>query len=533
MSKLDSSYDLIIIGAGPGGIAAAGRANKKGLKTLLINGGLPLAGTCLNVGCIPSKYLIYRANLIYKSTHLNIPGVNLILQDFDFKALLKSTQEFVDKWRGLDKKYLDNLKNVTFLEGLAKFASQDSISVNDKIYKAKNIIIASGGKPRILPIEGLLETGFLTNRDIYKIHDQPKELLVIGAGSTGLETAQMYARFGTKVTIFENKPDIYAKADKDLSGALRNILEHENINIITDAKIVKISKSGKSKKIEFTTNLQKLTQESKQELLVDEIFLASGEVPNIQDLCLDNAQIEVNEKDKIIVNGFLQVNFKNSTNSLSLETNIYAIGDVAALPKRLETTASQEGRLAVENIISEKENRKKIDYSLVPTVLFTDPQLAQVGLCIKDISKDIRRDIKNNINNLKPDNMSVHNSLAHNNLAHNGLDAKGIKNDKDNINQNIISDFNPDDYEIITLSFDNLVQAQIRNNSKGLIKLIIHKDLKYIAGAEILAYNAEDIISIIVVHIKNKTKVCDILEIVPVFPSVNDALQAILRHKYS
>lgn len=360
-------YDLIIIGGGAGGVAAALAANGLKAKTLLINGGLPLGGTCINVGCVPSKKLIWSANQIYNAQYNKTPGISFEVS-FNFQEIVQDELNLVKTLQ--KEKYADviqSLEHVTFIEGNAAFINPFEIIVNNKdSCSAKKFIIAVGSTANILPIEGINEVGFITHVQAVSLKQLPKELTVIGAGPVGLEFAQMFSRLGSKVTILQNSDSIFPYGEPELTKQLTAILENENITIKTHVTTTKCYKKNNKKIMQYQIGGKDF------EIAGDEILLAIGKTANTKNLGLDKAEVSINERKSIVVNKFLQ----------SSQDHIFAVGDCVSLPKRLEPTAGQEGTYAAENALLNKQNT--IDYTTVPFTIFTEPQYATVGLTEKE-----------------------------------------------------------------------------------------------------------------------------------------------------
>ncbi len=356
-------YDLIVIGAGAGGFAAAIRANELNAKTLMINDGMPLGGTCVNVGCVPSKALLYAGELLHLARHHGIPGIELNVKSFDFKEVIQHELDLVAIMR--KEKYdkvLKRLEHVTVLQGRASFTSKDEVRADGKTFRAKKIIIATGSTASVPPIEGIKETGFITHTRALKLKVLPLELIIVGAGPLGLEFAQMYARFGSKVTILEFQPSIFQPGEEEVVNRLESLLTEEGITMKTRAKVKRAYKKGKKKVVMYRID------KTEYEVSGDEILLATGKTPNTKDLDLDKSGVETDRRHAVIVNQYLTT--KNE--------NVFAAGDVINQPSRLETTAGREGSIAAENALA--GSKLTMDYDAVPYTIFTDPQLAGAGL---------------------------------------------------------------------------------------------------------------------------------------------------------
>lgn len=450
------NFNLIIIGGGAGAFAAAIKANELGAKTLMVNKGLPLGGTCVNVGCVPSKTLLWAGEVMHQATHHKIPGLDIEVTNFDFATVVQHELELVDKLRNEKyEKVLGNLEHVTHVDGMAVFTSPNEIKVNDQQYSADKFIVATGSTASVPEIEGINEAGFVTHIEALKLKQQPRELIIIGAGPVGLEFAQMYSRFGTKVTILHRSESIFSRAEAQLTSRLQEILEQEGIVIKTNAKIKSARKEVDKKVVQFVVG------EEEQEVSADEILLAVGKTPNTKELNLEAAGVEINERHAIKVSPEFQTS----------QGHIFAVGDVTDAPLRLETTAGREGTLATENALDNKQNT--IDYNTVPWTIFTDPQLASVGLSEDEQMKQM------------------------------GVCA------------------------CRSVSFEHVPKAIIMNRTEGLIKMAIHPETQQIMGVHILAPNAGELIAEAMMLIKNKNTIDDVVNSLPMFPTLSEALKLV------
>jgi len=356
------TFDLIIIGGGAGAFAAAIRANELKTKTAVINTGLPLGGTCVNVGCVPSKTLLWAGEILHTAKHHDIPGIDLEVKNFNFQKVIEDELALVERLR-VEKyeKVLRHLGHVALIEDRAVFISPNEIEVNGEKLSADKFIIAVGSTANVPPVEGIEKVGFVTHIEALKLKKQPRELVVVGAGPLGLEFAQMYSRFDTKVTILEYGSSIFGHGEPELISKLSEILIKEGIAIHTNAKVTKVRRENEKKILSFEVGGKS------SKISADEILLAAGKTPNTKELGLEKAGVGIDKGQAIIVNEFFQTS----------QPHIFAVGDVTNLPLRLETTAGHEGTLATENAIN--NTQKGIDYNSVPYTIFTDPQLAGVG----------------------------------------------------------------------------------------------------------------------------------------------------------
>ncbi len=447
------TFDLIIIGGGAGAFAAAIRANELGAKTALINSGLPLGGTCVNVGCVPSKTLLW-AGEILNHAKTDAPGIKLEVKKFDFPKVVQNELLLVEKLR--EEKYekvLKNLGHVTPIAGRAQFVSKNEVIVNGKRLKADKFIIATGSTTTVPPIEGINKVGYLTHIEALKLKKQPRQLIVIGAGPLGLEFAQMFARFGTKVTMLQRAHSILPRSEKILTDRLAALLTKEGITIKTNVDVKSAHKDGAKKIVTYQVG------ETQEEVRADEILLATGKTPNTQGLGLEVAGVKVTQTKAVMVNQYFQTS----------NPQIFAVGDVTNAPLRLETTAGREGTLAAENAIS--HSTLFIDYNTVPYTIFTDPQLASVGLTEDEQMKQT------------------------------GVCA------------------------CRTVSFEALPKAIIMRRTEGLIKMGIDPKTRRIVGVHILAPNAGELIAEAMMLVKNKNTIDDVANSLPVFPTLSEAIK--------
>ena len=360
---MNDKYDIIILGGGASAFASAIKANELKMKTAIINSGLPAGGTCVNVGCVPSKLLLHAGEVLHMAKNHGVPGIELEVKSFNFNKVVEDELKIVEGFRNEKyEKVLANLKYVTYIEGEASFSGEKEVEVNGEKLTADKFIIATGSTANVLEIEGIKDVGYVTHIEALKLKEQPKELAIIGAGPVGLEFAQMYARFGTKVTILQMDERIFPHGETELIERLSELLEKEGVTIKTNVN-VKSARSGDGQKI-----LSYTIGGEVEELVVDEILLATGKTANTANLNLDVAGVEVNDRSAVVVNNNFETNIPH----------IYSVGDVTNLPLRLETTAGHEGTLVAENAFNAKKN--SIDYTTVPYAIFTDPGYASVGL---------------------------------------------------------------------------------------------------------------------------------------------------------
>lgn len=361
----NNHFDLIIIGGGSAAFSAAIKAESLGLTTLMVNGGLDFGGTCVNVGCVPSKNLIRAGETAYHATHSNFEGIKPKGVDIDFAQVIKDKKKLVATLQG--KKYMDvvsDFENLKMITGWAEFKDNKTIVVDGKTeYTSLKFIIATGATTNIPNIEGLNEIGYLTNVSLFDLEEKPESITIMGAGYIGLEIAMAYNRLGVKVRIIEFTDRVLRTQTPDISEVLENQMRNEGIEILPNFRAVKFEKQGNETIIHCKCPDGSFTQIIEK----GKIVVASGTKPNTQKLGLQNIGLALNKTGHISVNEKMETNLQN----------IYAVGDVTNTPAFVYTAAF-EGKIAVENAFSGAEN--KADYTSLPWVVFTDPQVAGAGL---------------------------------------------------------------------------------------------------------------------------------------------------------
>ena len=360
-----NQFDLIVIGGGSAAFSAAIKAESLGLTTLMINSGLDFGGTCVNVGCVPSKNLIRAAETVYHATHSNFKGIKPKGVEIDFTQIIKDKKALVATLQ--QHKYMDvvsDFENLTMLKGWAEFIDNKTILVDGKdAYTATNIIIATGATTNIPNIEGLNEVGYLTNMSLFDLEAKPKSLTIMGAGYIGLEIAMAYNRLGVKVRIIEFTDRPLRSQTNDITDVLEAQIKSEGIEILPNFRAIKFEKDGDNTIIHCKCPDGSITQ------IIEEghIVVATGTKPNTSKLGLENIDIKLSEKGHILVNEKMETNI----------SNIYAAGDVTNTPPFVYA-AAKEGSTAVNNAFS--LSKETVDYTSLPWVVFTDPQIAGAGM---------------------------------------------------------------------------------------------------------------------------------------------------------
>ena len=354
--------DFVIIGYGAAGFAALIEANKLGIKPTVIGYG-PLGGTCVNVGCIPSKRALRIGELYWDMSKLREKyGISP-----DFDSAFEDVRRLVEELR--KRKYEDvlNSYDVELIQGKAHFISPNAVKVNGQVIEGKKFLIATGSSPFIPEIKGLKEAGFWTNVEALYPPKRVDSVAIIGGRAQALEFSQMYKRLGVDVVVLERSKVIIPDWEPEVSLEAQKFLEDEGIYVVTDVKVKEIKKNEGGNKTVVT---------DRGEVEVDEVLLAAGRRPNV-DLNLESANVYLNERGGVRVDEELR-----TTNP-----NIYAAGDVIG-DLMLEPLAGYEGTVATKNALS--NSHKKIDKRSVPQVVFTQPNIARVGWVEKGVETESR-----------------------------------------------------------------------------------------------------------------------------------------------
>lgn len=360
-----SNFDIVIIGSGPGGYVSAIRCAQLGFKTALVEKYSHLGGTCLHVGCIPSKSLLDASELYDKALHqFKDFGIEITKPTIDFSRMIQRKNEVVEQTsKGID--YLMDKNKITVFHGMGTFKSSNQLEVKDEKGNIKNLearyfIIATGSKPANLPFAPADKERLITSTEALNLKEIPKHLLVIGGGVIGLELGSVYKRLGAEVTVIEFLDRLIPTMDGGLSKELLKVLKKQGMKFSLSTQVTKIERKGD--KI-FVQAVEKNGKEIMFE--GDYCLVAVGRKPYTENLGLEKAGIELDDQGRIKVNEHLQTNIPN----------IYAIGDVVRGPM-LAHKAEEEGVLVAEQLAGQKPH---IDYNLIPAVVYTWPEVAGVG----------------------------------------------------------------------------------------------------------------------------------------------------------
>jgi dihydrolipoamide dehydrogenase len=358
-------YDLIVIGSGPGGYSAAIRAGQYGLKTALVEKQARLGGTCLLVGCIPTKALLHTADVWQRFIHSDQEGIHCENPRLDYPEVKERKDGIVNKHSNgvamlLKRAKIERVAGYATLQGNGKVEIQSDSG--SRTLEARNIIIATGSEARMLPGLEPDPDFILTNVEILNLTAVPKSLIVIGAGAVGVEFASIFHRFGTEVTVIEMLPRIVPVEDEDISKELERVFRKQKIRVETGARAENIRKTGQGVSLTLTT------KEGEQEQLeAEKLLVAVGRKPNTENIGLEHTRVELDR-------GFIQVDPYQQT----AEAGVYAIGDVVAGTPQLAHVATMEGMVAVAHMAGKPAI--PINKNRIPGCTYTEPGIGSVGL---------------------------------------------------------------------------------------------------------------------------------------------------------
>jgi len=458
-------FDYAIIGHGSAAFAAAIKANELGIRSIMIGrnetNGTILGGTCINVGCVPSKRLITVAKLIHELNEKRFKGVKYEVGKIKYEEIVAETKDLVNRLR--KQKYEDVLKgleNVEYVNEFGSFAGNEDglikINAGDMQVYAKKVLLATGARANIPKIKGIEKVKYITNEEALFLDKLPESLIVIGGRALGLEFAQLFSRLGTKVTLLQRSNTILPEHEPEIASSLQKYLKDEGIDINTGEEPVAVSEYKGKKRIYTKTG---------KHFEAEEILFATGRKPNIEKLNIDLLKIKLQ-------NGFIYTNSSMETST----RNVYAAGDVTGEPM-LEALAAKEGTVATINAFSKK--KLSINKSEIPRAVFTDPEVASVGLTDAEAN------------------------------------GKGLK------------------CACNVLRLSLVPKAQIINDTKGVVKIVIDYKTHRILGMHILAPNAADLIHEGTLAVKFGLTIDDIIDTVHVFPTLSESIRLAAQSFYT
>lgn len=361
--RKDTDFDLLVIGTGGGGMAAAIKGAESGQRVAIIEAGV-IGGTCVNIGCVPSKTLIRAAESYYRAGHHPFAGIETAARSVDWPAVIAQKDALVAELRA--GKYVDVLasyrKQITLVQARARLQADGAVALDDgRVLTARGVVIATGARPQRLPLEGIDRVSVLDSTSAMALAQQPTSLIVIGGRAIALETGQTFARLGAQVTILQRSARLIPEHEPEIADALAEILRQEGVRVETGVTPLALREEAGQKVVTASVNGEL------QEFRAEQVLMATGRTPNTAALGLAEAGVATDAGGFIIVDEFMQTS----------RPGIYAAGDVTNRPK-LVYVAAAAGGVAAENAL--EGNRKRLNLTVLPDVIFTDPQVATVGL---------------------------------------------------------------------------------------------------------------------------------------------------------
>jgi len=357
-------YDAIIIGSGQGGNPLAYRLTDLGWSVALIEK-KNLGGTCINVGCTPTKTMVHRAQVANYARNAARWGVNAANVNVDLAKIVAQKDEVVLSFRGGQQKQVDKRANLRLYRGHARFVGAHQLKVGDDLLESEKIFINTGGRPGIPAISGLDSAPYLTNESVMQLTTLPEHLLILGGGYIGLEFGQMFRRFGSRVTVLHTGKQFVSREDPEIAAELQKALEAEGIQFLLDARTTRVENKNGSIMLSFES------ASGSSIATGSHLLVATGRRPNTDDLGLDKAGIETDKSGFIKVNGRLETNVRG----------VWALGDCKGGPAFTHLSYN-DFQIVYGNLIEGKN--LTIENRLVPYCVFTDPQLGGVGITEKE-----------------------------------------------------------------------------------------------------------------------------------------------------
>jgi len=464
-------YDLVILGSGSTAFAAAIHAQELG-KTAVMTEGRTLGGTCVNRGCLPSKNLIEAARLVYDAAHPRYPGLTPVHMPFSWAELVAQKDEIIHEYRA--HKYeslLDASDQMQVVPGQVRLVSDHEVEVQSAggvcRLVGEQILIATGSAPLIPGLPGLANVPYLTS-DLLSSSDDPwgtalreqlRSLLILGGGSIALELGQMFARFGTQVTLITRGSTILSGYEPEIAEALTAILQEEGLRIVTGAQVRGVRHEGEG----VALSIQR--HGSQQTLSAEKLLVATGRRPNTQEIGLEQAGVKLNQEGAVRVDCMLRTNVPH----------IWAAGDVIGRETESQMATpvgAHDGKIAAHNALS-GEPLHQVDHSVIPRTIFTDPQVAVVGMTEEEAV------------------------------------AVGIA-----CNCN-------------TIPLSVVPRARAIRDTRGVIKMVLDGPMRRVVGVSVLEVNAGEVIGEAAMALRFGATTDDFIDLIHVYPTMSEALKIV------
>jgi pyruvate/2-oxoglutarate dehydrogenase complex dihydrolipoamide dehydrogenase (E3) component len=444
----------VVIGGGPGGLVIASVAGQLGLRVTLIEKSEYLGGDCLHSGCVPSKTLINTARLAHRMRHAAQVGLTDSAPEIDINRVLDRVDSVIAHIQQHDDPERFRRYGCDVRFGAARFLNPHEVTVNEEVIRGKRFVIATGSQPLVPPIPGIAEVGYDTNETIFKRRELPPRLAVIGGGPVGVELAQVFARLGSRVTIVEAADRLLPVADGEVSAVLRQVLEGEGITLHLSCQAESARRDGDSRQLFLTSGAT---------VECERILVAAGRRPAVFGLGLDEAGVEHNTK-AVVVDARLRTS----------QPHIYAVGDVCG-PYQFTHMAEYQAGVVLASLLFRVP--RKVDYRVIPSVIYTDPEAAQVGLTEQEAQ------------------------------------AQGLR------------------YEIARFPINEIDRAITDGNDEGFIKILIARGR--VAGASLVSAHAGELIHELALAMQVKAKAGDISRLIHAYPTLSQIHRRAINAHYA
>jgi dihydrolipoamide dehydrogenase len=444
-------YNMVVIGGGSAGLVASYIAAAVKARVALVEKN-KLGGDCLNTGCVPSKALIRSAKMLAHARRADEYGFRSGKIDVDFVKMMERVQQIIRKVEPHDSIERYTGLGVDVLKGDARIQSPFEVEVDDRVLTTRSIIVATGARPFVPPIPGLDQVAYLTSDNIWSLRTLPKRLVVLGGGPIGSELTQTFARLGSQVTQVEMQPQIMGREDEDVAETVRKKFEKEGVRVLTGHKAQRVVVEGEHKTLICEG------PDGEVDIDFDEILVAVGRTANASGFGLEELGVKLRPNGTIETNGLLQTNFPN----------IYCTGDVAG-PYQFTHTAAHQSWYAAVNALFGTFKRFSVDYSVIPWATYTDPEVARVGLNIREAEE------------------------------------KGLP------------------YEVTNYGMDDLDRAIADGEAHGFVRILTKPGTDKILGVTIVGAHAGDLIAEYVLAMKHKLGLNKILGTIHIYPTLAEA----------
>jgi len=471
MTSMQERYDLVILGSGSTAFAAALHAAELG-KSAVMAEFRTVGGTCANRGCLPSKNLIEAARLVYDAAHPRYPGLTPVHMPFSWAELVAQKDEIIEEYRA--HKYeslLDDPDHMQVVPGQARLVSDHEVEVQSadgaRRLIGSQLLIATGSQPRIPHVPGLVDVPYLTSDLLSsaddpwgrELREQPRSLLILGGGYIALELGQMFARFGTEVTLVTRGKRILSGYEPEIVEALTEILQEEGLRIVTGAQVRGVRSEGK----EVVLSVQR--HGSQRTFTAEKLLVSTGRRPNTQEIGLERAGVGVDQAGAVRVDRTLRTSV----------AHIWAAGDVIGRETESQMATpvgAHDGKIAAHNALS-GEPLQKVDHSVIPRTIFTDPQVAVVGLTDEEAN------------------------------------AAGIACDCDTIPLSVVP------------------RAGAIRDTRGVIKMVLDGPTRWVVGVSMLGVNAGEVIGEAAMALRFGATTDDFIDLIHVYPTMAEALKLV------